>query len=90
MARSSYDAWHAGEQTRSMREQEISPWFRDHRHRLARKETYGVQRLHANGRMVNRKPVKRLMREHGIAGHSRRTGRRSLTLADRRAAPTRT
>ncbi|GAA4024976.1 hypothetical protein GCM10022232_82990 [Streptomyces plumbiresistens] len=31
--------------------------------------------------------VERLMREHGIAGHSRRTGRRSLTRADRRAAP---
>ena len=27
------------------------------------------------------------MREHGIAGHSRRTGRRSLTKADSKAAP---
>ncbi|WP_079658111.1 IS3 family transposase [Streptomyces sp. 3214.6] len=58
---------------------------------VASKKTYGVPRVTAElrrrGRLVNRKRVERLMREHGIAGHSRRTGRRSFTRADRKAAP---
>ncbi|MGW2588567.1 DDE-type integrase/transposase/recombinase [Streptomyces virginiae] len=37
------------------------------------------------GRVVNRKRVERVMWEHGIAGNSRRTGRRSLTRADTKA-----
>lgn len=39
------------------------------------------------GGLVNRNRVEWLMREHRIARHSRRTGRRSLTRADRKAAP---
>lgn len=57
---------------------------------VASKRTYDVPRIHAElrrqGRLVNRKRVERLMHEHGIAGHSRSTGRRSLTRADRKAA----
>ncbi|MGR8010944.1 IS3 family transposase [Streptomyces hypolithicus] len=53
--------------------------------------TYGVPRVSAElrrrGRPVNRKRVARIMRDHGIAGHTRRTGRRSLTKQDPRAAP---
>lgn len=52
---------------------------------IASRRNYGVPRVTAElrrqGREVNRKRVERVMREHGIAGHSRRTGRRSLTKA---------
>nr|WTB34735.1 IS3 family transposase [Streptomyces sp. NBC_00830] len=56
---------------------------------LASKGAYGVPRVHAElrglGRAVNRKRVKRIMRERGIAGVTRR--RRSLTHPDRQARP---
>lgn len=59
---------------------------------LASRHNYGVPRVTAalrrQGRLVNRKRVERVMRQHGIAGNSRRTGRRSLTKADSKAAPT--
>lgn len=92
VARSSCYAWEAGEQAREVREREDLALVHEitviH---VASKKTYGVPRVHAElrrrGRLVNRKRVERLMREHRIAGHSRRTGRRSLTRADRKAAP---
>jgi putative transposase len=43
--------------------------------------------LRRRQRPVNRKRVERIMREHRIAGHTRRTGRRSLTKQDSKAAP---
>ncbi|WSC03450.1 IS3 family transposase (plasmid) [Streptomyces scopuliridis] len=92
VARSSYYAWETGEQARSVREREDLALVHEitviH---VASRRTYGVPRIHAElrrqGRLVNRKRVERLMREHAIAGHSRRTGRRSLTRADHKAAP---
>ncbi|MFE2738455.1 IS3 family transposase [Streptomyces sp. NPDC059349] len=92
VARSSYYAREAGEQARSVREREGLALVHEitviH---VASKSTYGVPRIHAQlrrqGRLVNRKRVERLMREHGIAEHSRRAGHRTLTRADRRAAP---
>ncbi|MFI7019303.1 IS3 family transposase [Streptomyces sp. NPDC050164] len=92
MARSSYYAWEAGEQAREVREREDLALVHEitliH---VASKKTYGVPRvtaeLHRWGHLVNRKRVERLMREDRIAGHSRRTERRSLTRADRKAAP---
>jgi transposase InsO family protein len=52
---------------------------------------YGVPRVHTElrrrGRTVNEKRVERLMREHGIAGISRRRRRRSLTKQDTAAVP---
>ncbi|MFD0064137.1 hypothetical protein [Streptomyces sp. NPDC056690] len=42
--------------------------------------------MRRQGRLVNHKRVERLLREHGISGHSRRAGRRTLPRADRRAA----
>ncbi|MEU2835428.1 IS3 family transposase [Streptomyces lavendulae] len=52
---------------------------------------HGVPRVTAElrrqGRAVNRKRVERVMRENGIAGNTRRTGRRSLAKADTKAAP---
>ncbi|WTQ96442.1 IS3 family transposase [Streptomyces sp. NBC_00145] len=93
VARSSYYAREAREQARSVREREDLALVHEitviiH---VASKSTYGVPRIHAQlrrqGRLVNRKRVERLMREHGIAGHSRRAGHRTLTRADRRAAP---
>ncbi|GGT43852.1 IS3 family transposase [Streptomyces chromofuscus] len=92
VARSSYNAWEAGEQAREVRERDDLALVHEliviH---VASRRTYGVPRvtaeLRGRGRLVNRKRVERLMREHGIAGHSHRTGRRSLTRADRKAAP---
>ncbi|MFJ1697320.1 IS3 family transposase [Streptomyces sp. NPDC087532] len=58
---------------------------------LASHRNYGVPRVTAElrrrGRPVNRKRVERVMREHGIAGISRRIRRRGLTEADTQAAP---
>ncbi|MFI8436847.1 IS3 family transposase [Streptomyces sp. NPDC079020] len=58
---------------------------------LASRRNYGVPRVTAElrrqDRLVNRKRVARVMREHAIVGNSRRTGRRSLTKADTEAAP---
>jgi putative transposase len=92
VARSSYYAWLAGEEARARRRRaddalacEIAVIH------LASKGSYGVPRVTAalrrSGRPINRKRVERIMRERGIAGHGRRTGRRSLTRADRTAAP---
>ncbi|MEU2517114.1 IS3 family transposase [Streptomyces syringium] len=59
--------------------------------RVASRRNYGVPRVTAElrrqGRPVHHKRVARVMREHGIAGSSRRTGRHSLTRADTKAAP---
>ncbi len=92
VARSSYCAWIAGEEARERRRRADEALAHEitvlH---VASKRTYGVPRVHAElrrlGHVVNRKRVERVMRERGIAGHSRRTGRRSLTKADRTAAP---
>jgi transposase InsO family protein len=57
-------------------------------HRSSR-GAYGVPRVHAalrrTGWVVNRKKVERIMRERGIAGITRRHGRRGLTRPDRAA-----
>ena len=54
------------------------------------RRAYGAPRITAalrrRGRRINRKRVERLMREHDIRGITRRK-RRSLTKADRKAAP---
>ncbi|MGY5036021.1 IS3 family transposase, partial [Streptomyces sp. 900116325] len=51
---------------------------------LASMGTYGVPRVTAELRRqdhpVNHKRVERVMREHAIAGHTRRPGRRSRAL----------
>ncbi|MCX4734292.1 IS3 family transposase [Streptomyces sp. NBC_01363] len=91
-ARSTYYAWVAGRQAREARRRADEALAHEiaviH---LASRRNYGVPRVTAElrrqGRLVNRKRVERVMREHGIAGHSRRTGRRGLTKADTRAAP---
>ncbi|TLS46146.1 IS3 family transposase [Streptomyces montanus] len=92
VARSSHYAWEAAEQARSVRGcEDLARVHEITVIHVASRRTYGVPRIHAElrrqGRLVNRKRVERLMREHGIAGHSRRTQRRSLTRADRKAAP---
>ncbi|MDX2935520.1 IS3 family transposase [Streptomyces ipomoeae] len=92
VAHSSYYAWEAAEQARSARERDDFALVHEitviH---VASGKTYGVPRVTAElrrrGRLVDRKRVERLMREHRIAGHSRRIRRRSLTRADRKAAP---
>ncbi|GAA3597410.1 hypothetical protein GCM10022295_92500 [Streptomyces osmaniensis] len=57
---------------------------------IASRHTYGVPRLHAElcrlDRRVNRKRVKRIMRERDIAGITRRK-RRSLTRPAKKAVP---
>ncbi|MBT2404428.1 IS3 family transposase [Streptomyces sp. ISL-87] len=91
-ARSTYYAWVAGIEVREARclADEVLAHEITVIH-VASKGTYGVPRVSAElrrrGHLVNRKRVERVMREHGIAGHSRRTGRRSLTKADTWAAP---
>ncbi|MEU9365184.1 IS3 family transposase [Streptomyces avermitilis] len=91
-ARSTYYAWVAGRQAHEKRQQadEVLAHEITVIH-LASRGNYGVPRVTAalrrQGRAVNRKRVARLMRERGIAGNSRRTGRRGLTKADTGAAP---
>ena len=55
----------------------------------ASRGAYGSPRVHAElrrrGHEINRKKVERLMREHRIAGITRRTGRRCLTRQERGA-----
>lgn len=91
-ARSTYYAWVAGQEAREARRRagealahEITVI------RLASRRNYGVPRVTAElrrqDRLVNRKRVARVMREHGIVGNSRRTGRRSLTRAGTKAVP---
>ncbi|WP_117214719.1 IS3 family transposase [Allorhizocola rhizosphaerae] len=57
---------------------------------VAHRKAYGARRvavqLRRDGRRVNRKKVERIMRQRGIVGLTRRR-RRSLTRADRGAAP---
>lgn len=91
-ARSTYYAWVAGREARKARRRADETLAHEitviH---LASRRNYGVPRVTAElrrqDRLVNRKRVARVMREHGIAGNSRRTGRRSLTKADTKAAP---
>jgi len=91
VARSTFYAWLTGEEARRARQradqalaQEITVIH------LASRGTYGVPRVHAelrrSGRVVNRKRVERVMREHGIVGVTRRR-RRSLTRPDRQGRP---
>ncbi|MEV0282288.1 IS3 family transposase [Streptomyces sp. NPDC050610] len=91
-ARSAYYAWAAGIAAREVRRRADEALAHEitviH---LASRGTYGVPRVTAElrrqGRLVNRKRVERVMREHRIAGHTRRTGRRSLTRQNPKAAP---
>lgn len=92
IARSTYYAWVAGRKAREARRRDDEALAHEitliH---LASRHNYGVPRVTAalrrQGRLVNRKRVERVMRQHGIAGNSRRTGRRSLTKGDTKAAP---
>ncbi|MFK4268768.1 IS3 family transposase [Streptomyces milbemycinicus] len=89
VARSSFYAWLEAEEARQARELADTALLHEitviH---LSSKGAYGVPRVHAElrrlGRAVNRKRVERLMREHGIAGVTRRR-RRSLTRPDKQA-----
>ncbi|WP_392749249.1 IS3 family transposase [Streptomyces sp. LN590] len=91
-ARSTYYAWVAGAEAREARRRADEELAHEitvvH---IASRGTYGVPRVTAElrrqGRPVNRKRVERVMREHGIAGYTRRTGRHSLTKQDTMAAP---
>ncbi|WP_406469941.1 IS3 family transposase [Streptomyces sp. NBC_01615] len=91
-ARSTYYAWVAGAEAREARRRADEALAHGitliH---IASRRNYGVPRVTAElrrqGRPVNRKRVARVMREHGIPGNSRHTGRRSLTKADTKAAP---
>ncbi|WP_329460743.1 IS3 family transposase [Streptomyces sp. NBC_01497] len=91
-ARSTYYAWVAGAEAREARRRADGVLAHEitviH---IASRRNYGVPRVTAQlrrqGRVVSRKRVERVMRENGIAGNSRRTGRRSLTKADTKAAP---
>ncbi|MEU4066506.1 IS3 family transposase [Streptomyces wedmorensis] len=85
-ARSTYYAWMAGAEAREAKRQADAALAHEitviH---LASRRNYGVPRVTAElrrqGRPVNHKRVAWVMREHGIAGNSRRTSRRSLTKA---------
>ncbi|MCX4659220.1 IS3 family transposase [Streptomyces uncialis] len=82
-ARSTYYAWVGGAEAREARRRADEALAHEitviH---IASRRNYGVPRVTAElrrqGRVVNRKRVERVMREHGIAGNSRRTGRRFL------------
>jgi putative transposase len=91
-ARSTYYAWVAGAEARATRRRaDVALAHKITVIHIASRRNYGVPRVTAElrrqGQVVNRKRVERVMREHGIAGNSRRTGRRSLTKADTAAAP---
>ncbi|MDQ1005548.1 putative transposase [Streptomyces sp. V4I23] len=91
-ARSTYYAWVARAEAREARGRaDEAPAHEITVIHVASRRNYGVPRVTAElrrrDRVVNRKRVERVMREHGIAGNSRRTGRRSLTKADTTAAP---
>ncbi|UUN25602.1 IS3 family transposase [Streptomyces sp. FIT100] len=89
--RSTYYAWVAGVEAREARRPADEALAHEitviH---IASRGNYGVPRVAAElrrlGKLVNRKRVERVMRERGIAGNSRRTGRRSLTKADATSA----
>ncbi|MGW6413504.1 IS3 family transposase [Streptomyces vinaceus] len=90
--RSTYYAWVAGAAAREARRRADEALAHEitviH---IASRRNYGVPRITAelrrHGGAVNHKRVERVMRKYGIAGNSRRTGRRSLTRADTKAAP---
>ncbi|WNI27773.1 IS3 family transposase [Streptomyces sp. ITFR-6] len=91
-ARSGYYAWHTGIKAREERRRGDEALAHEitviH---VASKRTYGVPRVTAelrrHGQLVNHKRVERVMRERGIVGHTRRTGRRGMTQQDHKAAP---
>lgn len=89
LPRSTYYAWLAAEPARRVRQRAEDELVAEIRvlHAGSR-GAYGVPRVHAAlaraGRAVNRKKVERLMREHRIAGITRRR-RRGLTRQARRA-----
>lgn len=84
-ARSTYCAWVAAGAGEARRRADVALAHEITVIHIASRRNYGVPRVTAQlrrqGRVVNRKRVERVMREHGIAGNSRRTGRRSLTKA---------
>ncbi|MEU3911424.1 IS3 family transposase [Streptomyces sp. NPDC029721] len=90
--RSAYYAWVAGAEAREARRRADEALAHQITviHIVSRRN-YGVPRVTAElrrqGRPVNHKRVARVMRESGIAGNGRRTGRRSLAKADTKAAP---
>ncbi|BFV61194.1 hypothetical protein KCMC57_up62980 [Kitasatospora sp. CMC57] len=91
VARSGYYAWQAGARARAGRAAAEAALVGEIRevHRETR-GAYGVPRVHAElraqGRVVNRKRVARLMREHGIIGRHLRKRCRT-TVRDRNAPP---
>ncbi|MFI6449904.1 IS3 family transposase [Kitasatospora sp. NPDC050543] len=91
VARSGYYAWQAGARARADRAAAETALVREIR--SVHQETqgvYGVPRVHAElraqGRLVNRKRIARLMREHGIIGRHLRKRCRT-TVQDRTAPP---
>ncbi|WP_344627933.1 IS3 family transposase, partial [Kitasatospora arboriphila] len=91
VARSGYYAWQAGARARADRAAAEAVLVGEIRevHRETR-GAYGVPRVHAElrarGRVVNRKRIARLMREHGIVGRHLRKRCRT-TVQDRSAPP---
>ncbi|MFJ2778753.1 IS3 family transposase [Kitasatospora sp. NPDC087315] len=90
VARSGYCAWRAGARARADRAAAEAALVGEIRevHRETR-GAYGVPRvraeLRAQGRVVNRKRIARLMREHGIIG--RHLCKRCLTIVQDRSVP---
>ncbi|MFJ2193898.1 IS3 family transposase [Kitasatospora sp. NPDC087861] len=91
VARSRYYAWQAGARARAERAAAETVLVREIR--AVHEETrgvYGVPRVHAElrsqGRVVNRKRIARLMREHGIVGRHLRKRCRT-TVPDRSVPP---
>lgn len=91
VARSGYYAWQAGARARADRAAAEAALVGEIRevHRETR-GAYGVPRVHAElraqGRVVNRKRIARLMRDHGIIGRHLRKRCRT-TVQDRNAPP---
>ncbi|MGX4694913.1 IS3 family transposase [Streptomyces sp. JNUCC 63] len=91
VSRQGYYSWRDRGPSRRRREDaEITEKIRGHHERSH--GTYGAPRIHADlreidGLKVGRKRVARLMRQAGLVGVHRRTGRASLTRQDRRAQP---
>ncbi|WP_406729538.1 IS3 family transposase [Streptomyces sp. GD-15H] len=89
VSRQGYYAWRDRVPSRRQREDaELTEKIRGHHERSH--QTYGAPRIHADlreidGLSVGRKRVARLMREAGLTGVHRRTGRASLTRRDRQA-----
>ncbi|GAB2965696.1 IS3 family transposase [Streptomyces heilongjiangensis] len=93
-ARSAYYAWVAGAGAGAREARRRADEALAHQItviHIASRRNYGVPRVTAElrrqGRVVNHKRVARVMRENNIVGNGRRTGRRSLTRADTKAAP---